>query len=367
MNFTEKTAELHRVKCKDCGAFLSYKVGTTQLSCVYCGTSNEIAASKSNVVELDFNSYLEAIQNSPSSQKIHTVKCSDCGASTSLKEGVVSDKCPYCATPLIVSQNSTYTILTPSSILPFKVKKEEAEVSFKNWVQSLWFAPSDLKLYANSSKEELKSVYIPYWTYDCDTYTHYIGERGDHYTVQENYQDNNGNTQTRSVQKTRWESVEGDINQNFDDLLVCASSGLPKDITKSLEPWDLHELLDYNDSFLSGFITETYALGLAEGWTEAKLEIKNKITDLIKQDIGGNEQRIIDVDLQHSNVTFKHILLPLYLNTYKFNSKAYRFLINARTGEVQGERPYSFWKIFFFVLSILAVIGIGIFALVKFM
>jgi LSD1 subclass zinc finger protein len=365
MNFTEKTAELHRIKCKDCGAFLSYKVGTTQLSCAYCGTSNEIEANKSNIVELDFNSYLEAVQNSPSSQKIQTVKCTDCGASTNLKEGIVSDRCPYCATPIVVSQSSTFSVITPSSILPFKIKKEEADVSFKKWVNGLWFAPSDLKVYANSSKEELKAVYIPYWTYDCDTYTHYLGERGEHYSVQENYQDANGNTQTRSVQKTSWENVEGEISQNFDDLLVCASSGLPKDITKSLEPWDLQELMDYNDSFLSGFITESYALDLAQGWNEAKEEIKSKITSLIKDDIGGDEQRITSVDLQHSSVTFKHILLPLYLNSFKFNNKPYRFLINARTGEVQGERPYSFWKIFFFVVSIISVIVLGVFALVK--
>ena len=41
----------------------------------------------------------------------------------------------------------------------------------------------------------------------------------------------------------------------------------------------------------------------------------------------------------------------------KYNDKVYRFMINGRTGEVQGERPYSFWKIFFFVLLILGVIA----------
>jgi hypothetical protein len=47
----------------------------------------------------------------------------------------------------------------------------------------------------------------------------------------------------------------------------------------------------------------------------------------------------------------KHILLPVWLSTFRYNNKVYQFLINARTGEVQGERPYSPAKI------TLAVVG----------
>jgi hypothetical protein len=32
--------------------------------------------------------------------------------------------------------------------------------------------------------------------------------------------------------------------------------------------------------------------------------------------------------------------------------------VNARTGEVVGERPYSFWKIFFLVVTILCVVAV---------
>jgi hypothetical protein len=365
MNYSEKTAELHRVKCKDCGAFLSYKVGTLQLNCGYCGTSNDIAASKSNMVELDFNSYLVAVQNSPSAQKVHTVKCNDCGASTTMRQGLVSDKCPYCATPIIVSQASTSTLITPSAILPFKIERLAANDAFIKWVDSLWFAPSALKIHAVQAKEELKALYLPYWTYDCHTNSHYNGERGEHYNEEENYRDSNGNSQTRSVQRTRWEEVEGEVSHDFDDLLICASSGLPKEITQSLEPWDLDQMLDFNESFLSGFVTETYALDLEQSWMEAKQDIKNKILSLVKQAIGGDEQKIHNIEVQHNNITFKHILLPVYLNTYNYKGKPYRFMLNARTGEAQGQRPYSFWKIFFFVLTILSVLIGGVFALVK--
>jgi len=44
-------------------------------------------------------------------------------------------------------------------------------------------------------------------------------------------------------------------------------------------------------------------------------------------------------------VTFKHILLPVWLAAYKYNGKTYRFVVNGQTGRVQGERPWSAIKI----------------------
>ncbi|MBL7918471.1 MAG: primosomal protein N' (replication factor Y) - superfamily II helicase, partial [Bacteroidia bacterium] len=81
------------------------------------------------------------------------------------------------------------------------------------------------------------------------------------------------------------------------------------------------------------------------------------ITGSVKSDIGGDVQTISSMNTSYNDITFKHILLPLWISAYKYNNKTYRFTINARTGEVQGERPYSFWKIFFLVVSVIAVIA----------
>ena len=57
---------------------------------------------------------------------------------------------------------------------------------------------------------------------------------------------------------------------------------------------------------------------------------------------------------------FKHILLPIWVSSYRYNKKIYRFLINARTGETHGERPYDKWKIAITVLlGILVILAIA--------
>jgi hypothetical protein len=73
----------------------------------------------------------------------------------------------------------------------------------------------------------------------------------------------------------------------------------------------------------------------------------------VRQDIGGDEQRIERLSTRYTAVTFKHLLLPVYVGAYHFNGKLYQVVVNGRTGEVQGERPYSFWKIALFVLTLL--------------
>jgi hypothetical protein len=46
----------------------------------------------------------------------------------------------------------------------------------------------------------------------------------------------------------------------------------------------------------------------------------------------------------------------VWITAYRFRQTVYRVLVNARTGEVQGERPWSWIKITLFVL-LLAGLG----------
>ena len=149
------------------------------------------------------------------------------------------------------------------------------------------------------------------------------------------------------------------LQSKFDDVLVCASHSLPEKIARDLEPWDLHELTAFDDRFLSGFVTESYQIDLRNGFDTAKNVMAPQIRTTVCQHIGGDVQQVTSISSEYNSVTFKHILLPLWISAYRYNDKVYRFMINARTGEVQGERPYSAIKIILFSLTIIAI-GVGI-------
>ena len=57
------------------------------------------------------------------------------------------------------------------------------------------------------------------------------------------------------------------------------------------------------------------------------------------------------MDCRYNEITFKHLLLPVWMLAYRYNEKVYQVFVNAGTGEVQGERPYSWVKITLAVLA----------------
>lgn len=358
----EKTKEIsNQLDCRECGALLKYAPGTLHLKCEYCGCANEIkeAAETTIIEEIDFEKFLNENASGVEKQEIVTVKCGNCGASSTLKPNITSDSCPFCASPTVVTGGTANSIIKPKYLLPFKIEQKTAFEDFKKWVNSLWFAPNDLKQYVDNA-EKLNGMYIPYWTYDSKTVSDYVGQRGDNYLTTETYTTTvNGKsvTNTRTVTRIRWSYASGTVNNDFDDVLVLASNSLPEKYTNALEPWDMENITAYNDKFLSGFRSESYQVDVKTGFEKSKVIMAGAIRAAICRDIGGDHQQVTSVNTTYNDISFKHILLPIWLSAYRYNEKVYRFMINGRTGEVQGKRPYSWIKI---TLTILAGIAIGV-------
>ncbi len=356
----EKEAAVQKqFPCQQCGAKLDFEPGTTSLKCSYCGFENAIPQSEEQIEELDFRAFLAQAANEQETHEAQRVKCEKCAAETTMPPDTTSGICPFCGANLVFAGKSS-RLIKPKYILPFKVTQKQAFEDFRKWIKGLWFAPGDLKRYAQS-EGKLAGVYVPFWTYDSDTTSFYRGERGDHYWETETYTtQENGRmvTRQRQVMRTRWTSVSGTVWNSFDDILILASKSLPKKYADRLEPWDLQNLAAYADEYLSGFRAESHQVDLADGFQQAQVVMDAGIRESIRRDIGGDEQRIHSVKTQYGKITFKHILLPVWLSAYRFRDKIFRILINARTGEVQGERPFSPWKIAAAVAAALVVIAI---------
>lgn len=347
-------------KCKSCGSGMEFAPGQSSLKCPNCGEENELPGHDGKeATEYDFEHALQMLEKQAlaDEETIVCVDCKCCGASIEFPENIVGGHCPYCGTA-IVAEHHNKKAIKPTYLLPFNLTREQAEKNYKSWLKSLWFAPGALKHEAVNSK--LSGVYLPFWTYDCQAHSNYTGQRGDYYYVTETYTtQENGKTvtKTRQVRKTRWTYVSGHVHNAFDDLLIPASHSTPQKILDKLEPWNLHKLTNYDRRYLTGFSVETYAVNLREGFVEAQHRTEAPIRSTVKRDIGGNEQRIFSVNSIYDEISYKHILLPTWLSSYKFNEKIYCFAVNAETGEVQGERPWSWIKIAFAILLLLAIIA----------
>jgi len=343
--------------CNQCGAKLTFLPGSNSLNCQFCGAINEIEIKSDEVIEeIDYLKFISNMAHEADTIEVLTIKCETCGAQTTFAENIVAQTCDFCDSPLIATKGQTSKLLEPASLLTFKVTENEGKDKFRNWLHKIWFAPNDLKKYAYQ-KDKLRGMYLPYWTYDSNTTTQYRGERGDDYQVEEQYTNDKGEKASRTVTKTRWTNASGTVRDQFDDVLVVASNSLPKKHVYNLEPWDLVNLTPYDHKYVAGFKAESYGINVQEGFEIAKDIMEETIENSIRSDIGGDHQRITSKNTDYKNIAFKHILLPIWLSAYRYNNKVYRFMINGRTGEVQGERPYSWIKITFAVIAAIAVIS----------
>jgi DNA-directed RNA polymerase subunit RPC12/RpoP len=346
----------YRWPCAQCGAQLRYAPGQTSLTCDHCGHVQEIAPGAARArarasQELDLARGLRDDLAQGDMVEVRTTSCPNCGAKVEIAGAAHATECPFCATPVVLD-TGTERHIKPQAVIPFALTEDEARRAMIAWMGSLWFAPGTLLEYARKGRA-MNGVYVPFWTFDADTESRYSGQRGEHYyetrTVSVRV---NGRTEQRQeqVRHTRWYPASGRVARDFDDMLVMASRSLPPRLGNELTPWDLGALVPYSPEFLAGFQAEGYTVSLADGHAEARDRMSDVIRSDARRDIGGDEQRIHSVDTDWSDETFKHILLPVWMAAYKYNGKSYRFLVNGQTGEVQGERPWSIWKIAFAVI-----------------
>jgi DNA-directed RNA polymerase subunit RPC12/RpoP len=344
--------------CGQCGGELWFDIAQGGLACEHCGNQQPITNEGiEDAYEQDLEHAIAALRSGAldrvqaASTDEHEVVCQNCGGQTTFTGSLTATKCPYCATPIQRADvHAAPTRLPVDGVLPFSVPEPQANELITEWIDSRWFAPNAFKKYSESGS--FRSLYTAYFTYDAKTRSEYRGQRGDNYTVVVGSGENR-----RTETRIRWRRVRGTVANDFDDVSVLANEGLDREHVSALEPWPTASVQGYNPQYVAGHLCRTYDKDVEQCFPEAKQRFDAAIESSIRLDIGGDHQRIQDVKSQYWDLTYKHLLLPIWLLTVLFAGVTYQVFINGVTGEVQGQRPYSKLKI---ALTILLGIAIAI-------
>ena len=349
--------------CERCGSDLIYSPQHQSLQCDHCGFKNEVPVTNIPIREYDLKQALQKLdklRRLNELQQVDIIKCPSCAAQFHLEENEHAGDCPFCGTPVIAGTELSRPI-RPRSLMPFAITQDQALNIFDRWMKSRWFAPSSLNSRAKRN-DKLTGVYLPYWTYDSDTQTHYQGQRGTIYYERQVVNARIGGRNIRKVRqvaKTRWSPASGRIDRHFDDVLTGASKTLPRAIIDNLAPWDLSKLVPYSEAYLSGFRSEIYQITVDEGFLRAQQIMDYAIRNDIRRNIGGDQQRINHLSTEHEQTTYKHLLLPIWSAAFQYRDQTYRYVINGHTGKIHGERPYSLVKIASAVALVFLIAGGG--------
>ncbi len=355
----EEEREL-RFDCESCGASLTFQPGTTEITCAHCGHRNAIPDAEVPVAfeEIDYHATLARLEQHAELGRQRVVACQSCGAEFSLEPDSHAGACPYCGSDVVTDTGRDRPI-KPAALAPFALDREQARQALRGWLKRLWFAPSGLAKFARR-EGALTGLYTPYWTFDAASESRYVGDRGTLIQVPRTIP-GKGGPKTVMTTKIRWTRVSGRVARRFDDVLAGASANLPRGSLRGLAPWRLGELVAYREDYLAGFRSEAYQVELPEGFEDAKKTMQGIIKADVCADIGGHTQRIRRLETRYDAITFKHVLLPVWMAAYRYRGKAYQVLINGQTGRISGQRPYSAIKIALAALAALALLGVALY------
>jgi len=352
----EHLEEVLRLPCPSCGSQLSYSAKDQAINCNHCGFSKPFEQANDLVKEQSLKEAVKSMSHyQPQEISKKVIGCKSCGAQLMIEDNAVSMRCNFCGSEKVNETALDKNLIKPQGVIPFKIDEKVAKQKFRDWIKKGWFQPNKLKKLAELG--DVHGIYVPFWTYDAKSFTRWSGEAGFHYYVTETYTDSEGNTQTKQVQKTRWEYRNGSFDKFFDDVLIVASKGLPHKVITPIFPFRLEEVVNYSNELMVGWESEIYSLDVLEGYHVAEKKMNEELRDMASNALGGDTQRGLSIDSKMWEQTFKHIILPVWLCSYIYNDKSYQFAVNGQTGKINGTKPISWGKVVLLVLFIILIIA----------
>jgi len=334
-----------KYECPACGADAHWNAAKQALVCPFCGTESpatlQTRGAETVVVEHDLVAALRGVPDAKrgwQAEKV-TVKCQSCHAVSVFDPERVGQRCEFCGSSQLVPYEQVKDAFSPESLLPFAVNESRARELVRAWYGRQWLAPNNLKKRALT--DTVHGLYLPYWTFDAQVHASWTAEAGHYY-----YENQNG----KRVQKVRWSYASGAIDHFFDDELVCASTGVASWLLKKVEPFPTATLIPYDPGYLAGWTVERYQIDLVNAAQHSRQAMDAKIRQLCSDDVPGDTQRNLEVNATFSDQRFKHILVPVWLLTYTYGHKVFQVVANGVTGEMAGDRPWSWIKIALLVI-----------------
>ncbi len=348
----EPVAQRDRFPCPQCGGELAWEPDAQKMKCQYCGALVDVPQREGfHAEEHDLMAFLD---KAPMAEgygvTLAAFTCKQCGATVQAPPTDRRDiTCPFCGSAYVAEAGEApANVIKPESLIPFKIDKKESQGMFQRWLGTGWFRPNDLKDLGRLDR--VAGLYLPFFTFDARADSTWDAMAGYYYYVTEQVAEvENGRTvyRDRQVQKVRWEPASGQRADTYDDVLVPGVHQERLNLILKVYPYDTASLTPYNPMYLAGFGVLNSDMALKLVWQIAKQNMEADQVDRCSKDVPGDTQRDLSVQTRLSEQTFKHLLCPLWIGSFKYKGKIYPFVINGQTGKLYGDKPWSWVKIAF--------------------
>ena len=354
--------------CPNCGATnIRFNKKYGKLYCESCETIFEdkiIEDLEKNISNLDGTIIGSGSKNINKEFKdIITLKCNGCGAEIMIdtKEKTYK-RCHWCRGLLSINtriENGT----VPDAILPFQIKKEEADKRIKKYIKKRYFFVSnDLK--KDFSNENIIGVYLPYMVLDAKTYCNFEGV-GEHSMRIYKFEYDIAYEAKRYKVKREFEVQIDDLTiEAIDKYADTSDDSRTNNIINSLMPFDTENSVKFSSNYLYGFNSENRNINIDDVKFETGIRIKDIARKAINKDLSFYDRgvRWEKENAYALGTQWITCYLPIWLYTYKNKEETHYIALNGRTGELNGSIPINMKKLWITTI-IIQLISILLFPL----
>ncbi len=330
--------------CESCG----FPVELMDKFCPACGATNQAA------------------EEPPEPKQIlqKFFRCDTCSAEVATDPDQRSYLCPFCDSTYVVEFSPELTNRQePEFVIGFAVTPEQAREKFLAWIkQNSWYRPGDLRTQLVADKQ--KGVYLPFWSFSMLAQSNWSATIGEYWYRTETYTTTNSKgktvTKTRQVRETEWWPLRGRHHKYHGGFLVSGSRGLSQTDAQRIKPFQLPALKRYRPYFLAGWLSEEYLVPRDEASRICKTEFHRREQSHVAGFLPGDTHRSLSVTTSFQHVSSDLCLLPVYILSYRYKEKVYRFLVNGQTGKIAGDKPVSWKRIAVCISIVAAVIALAV-------
>ena len=364
---------IHEYKCPGCAGPLVFEIGSQMMHCSYCGADypvglfsgtgeNPYRAPGENRKIGNGNTdesprepdFPEQTEQEREEKSMRVYVCTSCGSEIIADATIAASKCPYCDSPVILTDRITGK-LRPNSIIPFTIDKESAIETYLRHIRRKPLLPG----YFRDKKhiQDICGLYVPFWlystsaggqaSYEATTVSHWSDSRYD-YT------------------ETSYYDVGRAGSALFSHVPADGSSKMPDDMMESIEPFRHNEAVDFNTAYLSGFVSDRYDADSGNSFKKPENRIRNSFSKLLRDTVKGySSVRIISEDICLPDVSVEYSMYPVWILNTVWKGKKYTFAMNGQTGKFAGDLPSDRKKIWLFISLAAVPLAVAVWYLTK--
>ena len=327
--------------CPQCGGMIEFNIQRQQVHCPYCGYEQTLEqGQRAEATEQVLDFVLPTQRGHQWAENQRQLSCQNCGAVSLWAIGQRATQCPYCQSNQLIEAKESIHLVDPQVIGLLEIDEKQAFKNAEAWLdEEGWFSPDNLE--TSARKMTLRPAYYPFWTLDGTLEIRWQCD------VMEGSGDN-----------ARWVRRSGVELEIFDDELVPGNSSLSWQKINPITPFKVKQAVEFQPEYLAGWPALTYDIPLAKATLNARERVVKRVRrELHQRILPARKKQNLNVSAgRWSGMTFKHVLLPIWVGAYPYKGESYQILINGQTGKVGGEKPRDTVKTVTIILSVLLTI-----------